>query len=178
MEEDTRNLIDELKGLSNEEVKARLSECRNELEIAIENVSHDFNAGTIVRNANNFNAAKVHIVGRHKYNRRGAMCTDKYLEICYWPNVDEFIADQRSRGREVVAIENNVDDCKPLAGKKFSEKTTLLFGGESDGLTPEILKEVDDIRFIESFGSTRSVNVGVASGIAMYEWARQNAIGK
>ena len=178
MEEDTRNLIDEYKGLSNEDVKARLSEKRNELEVAIENVSHDFNAGTIVRNANNFNASKVHIVGRHKYNRRGAMCTDKYLEICYWPSIDEFIADQRARGREVVAMENNVPGCKPLAEKEFKVKTTLLFGGESDGLTPEILKEVDDIRYIESFGSTRSVNVGVASGIAMYEWARQNAIKK
>ena len=174
--EDTRNLVDEYKGLSNEDVKARLDEKRNALEIAIENVSHDFNAGTIVRNANNFNAAKVHIVGRHKYNRRGAMCTDKYLEICYWPSVDEFITDQRERGREVVAMENNVPGCKPLAEKEFKANTTLLFGGESDGLTPEILKAVDDIRYIESFGSTRSVNVGVASGIAMYEWARQNAI--
>jgi len=174
--EDTRNLVDEFKGLPNEEVKAKLDEKRNALEIAIENVSHDFNAGTIVRNANNFNASKVHIVGRKKYNRRGAMCTDKYLEICYWPTIEEFINDQRTRGREVVAIENNVDGCKPLGKKNFSKNTTLLFGGESDGLTKEILEEVDDIRFIESFGSTRSVNVGVASGIAMYEWARQNAI--
>ncbi|MBP5512526.1 TrmH family RNA methyltransferase [Candidatus Saccharibacteria bacterium] len=178
MEEDTRNLMDEYKGLPNEEVKARLATKRNALEIAIENVSHDFNAGTIVRNANNFNAAKVHIVGRHKYNRRGAMCTDKYLEICYWPSIEEFMADQRARGREVVAIECNVPGCKPLGEKVFKEETTLLLGSESDGLTSEILKEVDDIRFIESFGSTRSVNVGVASGIAMYEWARQNKIQK
>ncbi len=176
MEEDTRNLVDELKGLPNEEVKAKLSEHRNSLEVAIENVSHDFNAGTIVRSANNFNASKVHIVGRKKYNRRGAMCTDKYLEICYWPSVEEFVADQKARGREIVAIENNVPSCKPLGEKEFKSETTLLFGGESDGLTPEILKEVDDVRFIESFGSTRSVNVGVAAGIAMYEWARQVVI--
>lgn len=178
MEEDTRNLIDEYKGLSNEVVKARLAEKRNELEIAIENISHDFNAGTIVRNANNFNAAKVHIVGRHKYNRRGAMCTDKYLEICYWDSIESFLDDQRARGREIVAIECNIPGCKPLGEKVFKDKTTLLLGGESDGLTPEILKGVDDIRFIENFGSTRSVNVGVASGIAMYEWARQNVINK
>ena len=176
MEEDTRNLMDEYKGLSNEEVKARLSTKRNALEIAIENVSHDFNAGTIVRNANNFNAAKVHIVGRHKYNRRGAMCTDKYLEICYWDSIEEFLKDQRERGREVVAIECNVPGCKPLGEKEFKAETTLLLGGESNGLTPEILEGVDDIRFIENFGSTRSVNVGVASGIAMYEWARQIVI--
>ena len=173
MEEDTRNLIDEYKGLSNEEVFDRLAKKRSALEVAIENVTHDFNAGTIVRNANNFNAAKVHIIGKKKYNRRGAMCTDKYLEICHWDTVDEFVADQKARGREIVAIENHVPGVKPLEVKKFTQNTTLVFGGESDGMTPELLKACDDIREITSFGSTRSVNVGVASGIAMYEWAKQ-----
>lgn len=173
MEEDTRNLIDEYKGLSNEEVIARLARKRSELEIAIENVSHDFNAGTIVRNANNFNASRVHIIGKKKYNRRGAMCTDKYLEIIYWDAIDDFVADQRARGREIVAIENNVPEVKPLEVKKFVQNTTLLFGGESNGITKELLNRCDDIREISSFGSTRSVNVGVASGIAMYEWAKQ-----
>lgn len=169
--EDTRNLIDEFKGLSNEEVKSKLDKTRNDLEIAIVNISHDFNAGTIVRNANNFNAKAVHIIGKRKYNRRGAMCTDKYLEIYYWSDFEEFLG--ASKTRELVAIENNVEGARPLAKKKFKPNTTLIFGGESDGIPKEILEKVDDIRYIESFGSTRSVNVGVASGIAMYEWARQ-----
>lgn len=173
MEEDTRNLVDEYKGLSNEEVFERLSEKRSELEVAIQNVSHDFNAGTIVRNANNFNVARVHIIGKRKYNRRGAMCTDKYLDIKYWPTTMEFIEDQRRRCREVVAIENNVVMARPLENKIFARNTTLVFGGESDGITRDLLDQCDDIREISSFGSTRSVNVGVASGIAMYEWARQ-----
>ncbi len=189
--EDTRNLIDEYKGLSNEEVFERLEQKRNSLEVAIENVSHDFNAGTIVRNANNFNAAKVHIIGRRKYNRRGAMCTDKYLEIVYWESVTDFLRDQKERGREIVAIENNIGEIrdgdgnvvldktgvplaeKPLEKKKFVPEITLVFGSESDGLTEEILRGCDDVREITSYGSTRSVNVGVASGIAMYEWAKQ-----
>ena len=173
MEEDTRNLIDEYKGLSNEEVFSRLSEKRSALEVAIQNVNHDFNAGTIVRNANNFNVARVHIIGKRKYNRRGAMCTDKYLEVKYWPTIEEFIEDQKARDREVVAIENHVLDVRPLESKKFARNTTLVFGGESDGLTRDLLGKCDDIREISSFGSTRSVNVGVASGIAMYEWAKQ-----
>ena len=94
------------------------------------------------------------------------------------PGIEEFIEDQRARKREVVAIECNVPNCKPLGEKEFKAETTLLLGGESDGLTPEILEKVDDIRYIENFGSTRSVNVGVASGIAMYEWARQVVIKK
>ena len=189
--EDTRNLIDEYKGLSNEAVFERLAKKRSALEVAIENVSHDFNAGTIVRNANNFNVSRVHIIGRRKYNRRGAMCTDKYLEIVYWETVADFVKDQRERGMEIVAIENNIEGIiekaqdvevsnklsgkrsLPLEQKKFLENTTLVFGSESDGLTGEMLAECDDIRQIPSYGSTRSVNVGVASGIAMYEWARQ-----
>lgn len=171
--EDRRNLVDELKGLSNEEVKRRLSKKRNGLEIAIENIEHDFNAGSIVRTANSFNVAKVHIIGRKKYNRRGAMCTDKYLEIEYWTEMESFLKDQRVRGRRVVAIENNTERAEGLAGAKFDQRTTLVFGSEASGISDELLKETDEVRMIESFGSTRSVNVGVAAGIAMYEWVKQ-----
>lgn len=176
LQEDTRNLVDELKGLSNDEVKEKLGQRRVALEVAIENIAHDFNMGTIVRNANNFNVQAVHVIGRRKYNRRGAMCTDKYLEIIYWEKAEDFLEEQRLRGREVVAIENNVERSRPLGKKKFSDEATLLFGGESDGITPELIEGADDVRSIESFGSTRSVNVGVASGIAMYEWVRQRVI--
>ena len=176
--EDTRNLIDEYKGMTNEQVFDELSKKRNELEVAIENVSHDFNVGTIVRSANSFNASKVHIIGKKKYNRRGAMCTDKYLDIVYWGDYEDFMRDQKGREREVVAIENNTPRAKCLGKKKFTPKTTLVFGSEGDGITPGLLEAVDDVRYIESFGSTRSVNVGVAGGIAMYEWTRQCVIKK
>lgn len=169
--EDTRNLIDEYKGLSNEQVFEALSKKRNSLEVAIENVEHDFNIGTVVRNANSFNVAKVHIIGKKKYNRRGAMCTDKYLEILHWDNLEEFLKGQE--GRELVAIENNTPRALPLGEKKFTENTTLIFGSENNGISKELLEKAADVRYIESFGSTRSVNVGVASGIAMYEWVRQ-----
>ena len=171
--DDTRNLVDEYKGMENEKVFEALSKKRNNLEVAIENVCHDFNVGTIVRSANNFNVSKVHIIGRKKYNRRGAMCTDKYVEILHWEKLEDFLKDQRGRGREIVAIENNTERALPLAEKEFKEETTLVFGSEGDGISRELLEAADDAREIESFGSTRSVNVGVAAGIAMYEWVRQ-----
>ena len=169
--EDSRNLIDKFKGLENEQVKARLDQSRTPLEIAIENVEHDFNIGSIVRTANSFNVAKVHIIGKKKYNRRGAMCTDKYLEIIHHPTIDDFLKTQENR--ELVAIENNLDYAKPLNDKSFKSNTTLIFGSENNGITKELLEKAHDVRFIESFGSTRSVNVGVAAGIAMYEYIRQ-----
>ena len=168
---DTRNLVDEYKGLPNEQVFDALAKKRLPLEIAIENVEHDFNIGSIVRTANSFNVQKVHIIGKKKYNRRGAMCTDKYLEIVHHPDIMDFIKTQK--GRELVAIENNVPRAKPLHEKDFAADTTLIFGSENNGITPELLKQASDVRFIESFGSTRSVNVGVAAGIAMYEYAKK-----
>ena len=169
--EDTRNLIDEYKGLSNEQVFDALEKKRNSLEIAIENVEHDFNVGTIVRSANSFNVSTVHIIGKKKYNRRGAMCTDKYLKIVHHATLEDFLLTQKDR--ELVAIENNTPRAKPLHEKCFSDNTTLIFGSENNGITAELLARAHDVRFIESFGSTRSVNVGVAAGIAMYEWTRQ-----
>ena len=176
--EDTRNLVDEYKGMSNEQVFDELNKKRNNLEVAIENVEHDFNVGTIVRSANSFNVSKVHIIGKKKYNRRGAMCTDKYLEILHWESLEDFLHDQRARSRELVAIENNTERVLPLSQKEFKDNTTLIFGSEGNGLTREMIGFVDDVREIESFGSTRSVNVGVAAGIAMYEWARQRVLSR
>ena len=169
--EDARNLIDEYKGKSNEQVFDALSKKRTPLEIAIENVEHDFNIGSIVRTANSFNVSKVHIIGKKKYNRRGAMCTDKYLEIVHHSTIEDFIKTQT--GREIIAIENNTERAKPLHDKNFDRETTLVFGSENNGITSELLTQAQDVRFIESFGSTRSVNVGAAAAIAMYEYTRQ-----
>ena len=172
--EDTRNLVDEYKGLSNEQVFDALDKKRTGLEIAIENVEHDFNIGSIVRTANSFNVSKVHIIGRKKYNRRGAMCTDKYLEIIHHPTVADFLKTQENR--ELVAIENNTPRAKELHTKQFVLNTTLIFGSENSGITEELLEKATDVRYIESFGSTRSVNVGAAAAIAMYEYIRQQVL--
>lgn len=163
--------MDKFKGKKNEEVFAELAKSRTSLEIAIENVEHDFNIGSIVRTANSFNVKKVHIIGRKKYNRRGAMCTDKYLEIVHHQTLADFLKTQE--GRELVAIENNVPAAAPLHEKVFLKDTTLLLGSENSGISSELLSHAHDVRYIESFGSTRSVNVGAAAAIAMYEWTRQ-----
>lgn len=171
--EDTRNLIDKYKGLKNEEIVADLDKSRIPLEIAIENLSHDFNIGTIIRNANAFNVSKVHIIGKRKYNRRGAMVTDKYLHIEHWPTVAEFVANAKSRNLELVSIENNRPNSKPLQNANFQPNTILIFGSESDGVSDELLDNSDKIHYIEQLGSTRSINVGCASAIALYEFVRQ-----
>ena len=171
--EDSRNLIDKYKGLENNQIIADLDKTRIPLELAIENLSHDFNIGTIIRNANAFNVARVHIIGKRKYNRRGAMVTDKYLHITHWPTPEDFLVDAEKRGRELVAIENNTPNCQPLSSAAFSPNTTLLFGSEGDGLSTNLVSACPKIYRIEQLGSTRSINVGCASAIALYEFCHK-----
>lgn len=173
MENDTRNLVDKYKGLPNEEIIADLDKSRLPLEIAIENLAHDFNIGTVVRNANAFNVARVHIIGKRKYNRRGAMVTDKYLHIDHFATVDEFVADARARSMKLVAIDNNRPESRALQGAEISPNSILIFGSESDGISQELLDAADQAFYIEQLGSTRSINVGCASAIAMYEAVRR-----
>jgi len=171
--EDTRNLVDKYKGMANEDIVADLDKSRVPVEVAIENLGHDFNIGTVVRNANAFNLARVHIIGKRKYNRRGAMVTDKYLHIDHFATVDEFVADARARGMKLVAIENNRPESRPLQQAEVTPNSILILGSESDGISQELLDCADAAFYIEQLGSTRSINVGCASAVAMYEFVRR-----
>jgi tRNA G18 (ribose-2'-O)-methylase SpoU len=170
---DSRNVLDEFKGKSHEEIAETLDARGVPLEIAIENLERDFNMGTIVRSANAFGVRHVHVVGRRQWNKRGAMMTDKYLTVHYHESVDDFVTEIKKNGKELVAIENNVESV-PLGETTFAENTVLLFGSEGSGVSEDLLSRADKVVHIEQLGSTRSLNVGVAAGIAMYEWLRQN----
>lgn len=172
---DTRNVLDKYRYWNNDAIKKDLDKSRFDLHIAIENWQHDFNAGTIVRNANAFNVSVVHIIGKRHYNRRGAMVTDKYMNIKYHPTIEDFVEDMRQDEREIVAVDILPNSLK-LSETKLPAKCVLVFGGEGPGLSESMQKAADKIIMIEQFGSTRSVNVGVASGVLMYEWVRQHIL--
>ena len=172
MQNDTRNLVDKYKGMSNEAIVEDLDKSRIPIEIAIENLGHDFNIGTIVRNANAFNVRAVHIIGKRKYNRRGAMVTDKYLHIDHFTKAKDFVEDAKKRKQKLIAIENNRPQAKPISQAKFTDNCILIFGSESEGITDELLDSSDEIYYIEQLGSTRSINVGCASAVAMYEFVK------
>lgn len=176
-ENDPRNLTDELKGLSVKEVRKRLDEDRSKFHVAIENFSHDFNIGTIARNANAFNAGGIHIIGRRHWNRRGAMKTETYMNVFHHPSVADFVAWVKNEGLHLIAIDNQTG-AENLSEMDLPENSVLIFGNESDGISPEMLENCEKMVAIEQFGSTRSVNVGVASGILMYEFVRQHRLTK
>lgn len=175
MQEDTRNVIDKYKGQSLEAIRSDLDASRSELEIAVENLERDFNMGTIVRNANAFNVAKVHIIGRRQWNKRGAMKTDAYLDLVYHPTPEAFFEAMATANKEVIALDI-VDGAVPLHLTALPRNAVLVFGAEGPGLSKDILEGAHQVVMIEQFGSTRSVNVGVASGIAMYAWVRQHRL--
>ncbi len=175
MDPDTRNVIDKYRGQSVEAIIAHLDMSRSELEIAIENVERDFNMGTIVRNANAFNVKTVHVIGRRQWNKRGAMKTDAYLHIEYHPDVDHFLQVMKQRRCAIYAIDI-VPGSRPLGEVKLPRAVVLVFGSEGDGISKELLSGADEVVHIEQFGSTRSINVGVASGIAMYAWIQQHRL--
>lgn len=173
--EDTRNVTDNYKGQPIEAIVRDLDAHGVSLEIAVENIARDFNMGTIVRSANAFGVRHIHIIGRRQWNKRGAMMTDKYLHMHYYSDVEAFFA--AMKGRTVVAVDN-VMGSRPLAETTFGDGTVLVFGSEGDGLSEECLRRADAIVAIEQFGSTRSLNVGVAAGVVMYEWVRRHVLTK
>lgn len=173
--EDTRNVIDSYKGVSIEEIIRDLDIHGTHLEIAIENLTRDFNMGTIVRSANAFGVRTIHVVGRRQWNKRGAMMTDKYLHVVYHTSIDEFIA--AVQGRPLIAIDN-VEGSVPLASARLPRDGILLFGSEGEGISKDLLARADEIVAIEQFGSTRSLNVGVAAGIVMYAWLERYILTK
>jgi tRNA G18 (ribose-2'-O)-methylase SpoU len=171
---DNRNVLDKYHYWTVAAIKADLDESRQDLEIAIENLQRDYNMGTIVRCANAFNVRKVHIIGRKQWNKRGAMVTDLYMNIQYHDDVAAFEEAMNKAGREIIAIDI-VESAKGLSETELPKNAVMVFGAEGPGLSKELLAKAKHVVMIEQFGSTRSVNVGVAAGIAMYAWMQQHS---
>lgn len=170
---DRRNVTDHYRYWSNAAIVADLNQKRSSLEIAIENLEHDFNMGTIVRTANAFNATAVHIIGRKQWNKRGAMVTNRYLQVLHHPTISDFL--QTIGKRPLIAIDNQAG-AKKLHEVELPKSGVLIFGSEASGISAELLAYCQTMIEIEQFGSTRSINVGVAAGIVMYEYMRQNVL--
>ena len=171
---DRRNVVDGYRYWSREAIVAELDSRRHPFHVAVENWEHDLNIGTVVRNANAFMAAGVHIVGRRRWNRRGAMVTDRYQHVTHHPDVADLVAWADTAGLDVVGIDN-LPGSVPLESTVLPERCVLVFGQEGPGLSDAVREVATMVCSIAQYGSTRSINAGVASGIAMHAWIRQHA---
>lgn len=173
-EGDRRNVVDRYRYWSVEAIREDLDSRRFPFHVAVENWVHDLNIGTVVRNANAFGAAAVHIVGRRRWNRRGAMVTDRYQHIIHHPEIGDLVTWCRDQGLPIIGIDN-VDGCVPIETFDLPEACVLLMGQEGPGLSDSAKDACDAVCSIAMFGSTRSINAGVASGIAMHMWVLTHA---
>ncbi|GIF43564.1 TrmH family RNA methyltransferase [Actinoplanes xinjiangensis] len=171
---DRRNVVDRYRYWSREAVVADLDTRRHGFHVAIENWQHDFNIGTVVRNANAFLAAEVHIVGQRRWNRRGAMVTDRYQHVRHHPSIEDFVTWAAAEDLPIIGIDN-LPGSRPMETTTLPRRCVLLFGQEGPGLSDPARKACDQLFSIAQYGSTRSINAGVASGIAMHAWIRAHA---
>ena len=172
---DRRNVVDRYRYWTVEAIVADLDTRRHPFHVAIENWQHDLNIGTVVRTANAFGAAAVHVVGNRRWNRRGAMVTDRYLHVRHHPDVAALLGWARDERLPVLAVDN-LPGAVPLETAVLPRACVLMFGQEGSGLTAGASAAADQVLSIAQFGSTRSVNAGVAAGIAMHAWVRQHAV--
>jgi tRNA G18 (ribose-2'-O)-methylase SpoU len=170
---DTRNVIDRYRYWRMEAIVADLDEHRHPFHVAIENWQHDMNIGSIVRSANAFAADTVHIIGRRRWNKRGAMVTDRYQHVSNHPDVASFAAFAHDAGLPIIAIDN-VPGSVLIETFTFPARCVLLFGQEGPGLSPEALAVADAVVEISQFGSTRSINASAAAAVAMHAWILQH----
>ena len=173
--QDTRNVTDEFKNVSEMEIIDKLDKDDHGLIIALENTERDFNMGTIVRSANAFGVRRVIIIGRRQWNKRGAMATDKYLHVEYLATTEEFINQMKNENRHVIAIDN-VPRSVNLSETKLPKYAVLVFGQEGPGISKQLAESAEKIVAIEQFGSTRSINVGAAATVAMYVWLQKHVL--
>lgn len=168
---DARNVIDRYRYWTVEAIRADLDRARHPFHVAIENFHHDSNIGSVVRSANAFGAQAVHVVGRKRWNRRGAMVTDRYQHVHHHESVEAFLTWARETGLAVVGIDIT-ETSIPIETYAFPENAVLVFGQESTGLTPEMTAGCTDVVHITQYGSTRSINVGAAAAVAMWAWVQ------
>lgn len=170
---DTRNVLDHYRYWKMEAIVAELDSRRHKFHVAIENWQHDLNIGSIVRTANAFLAAEVHIIGNKRWNRRGAMVTDRYQHVKHHPTVEDFLTWTKAANLPIIAIDN-VPGCKKIEQYELPESCVLLFGQEGPGLSDEAIQASEVVLEISQFGSTRSINASAAAAIAMHCWIQKH----
>jgi len=170
---DTRNVIDRYRYWRMDAIVADLDEHRHPFHVAIENWQHDMNIGSIVRSANAFAADTVHIIGRKRWNKRGAMVTDRYQHVMHHPDVATFVEWATVEGLPIIAIDN-VPGSVIIETYRFPERCVMLFGQEGPGLSEAAVAAADAIVEISQFGSTRSLNASAAAAVTMHNWVLQH----
>ena len=167
------NVIDEYKPMMLDEIKFDLSLKRAPFTSVFINATHDFNKSVGVRNHNAFAGKDIWFVGRKQWDKRGAVGTYHYEDIHYADCWDTFLLHKPDG--PIICVDNQQGyNHKHLGSFDLPKNSIFVYGEERVGIPLEILDSADYTLSIPQFGSVRSLNVSVASGIIMYEYRRQH----
>lgn len=186
---DYRNVTDFYKGKTDDEIRTALDMQRGEMVSIMQNLSHDFNKASAVRNSNAFGMRKLIFLnpenpaipdakeGIKKWDRRGSLGTQNYEHIEHHRIIDypAIFKQLHQEGYTIYAIDNT-PGYKPqsLYDVKFPAKSAFLFGEEKLGLADDLIAAADAMVYIPQYGSVRSINVGVAHGVIAAFYASQH----
>lgn len=166
---DTRNVRDVYKYWTEDAIRADLRKNHHNFSVLISNQFNDFNIGSVIRNANAFCARRVIIHGRRQYDRRGTVGTHLYTEMQHVQ-----FAEVINLTDSVLIGFDNIQDAVPLEKFEWPQGHVIMaFGQEQAGLSAEVLAMCEKVVYISQYGSVRSLNVGCASAIAMYDYCNK-----
>ena len=165
----SRNTVDAYKDKMTSEIRATLDEQRSEMINICMNLSSDFNKSSVVRASNAFLGREVWIVGKRKFDRRGAVGTHHYEHIKYAPDYKELFEHLIAEGYTILPVDNREEfNPKVINEMEFPAKSAFLYGEEMLGLDDEIIKACNgDMIYIRQRGSVRSLNVAQAAAVTM-----------
>jgi len=169
---DTRNVVDAYRYWTREAIIGDIDRRRHPLHVAIENFGNDANIGAVVRTANAFAVDTVHIVGRRRWNRRGAMVTDRYQRLVHHDDTAGLLDFAARAGLAVVAVDN-IPGSVRLEETELPRRALMVFGQEGPGISAEARAGAEMTVSIAQFGSPRRTNAAGAAGIAMHSWVRR-----
>jgi tRNA G18 (ribose-2'-O)-methylase SpoU len=157
------------------EIRDSLAGLRRPLSIAVLRARNPFNVGAIIRVAHSFLVREIVLVGTEPYYERASMGMERYETIVSLPDEAALIARVRAQGRKLVVFEKEAARVD-LWHAELPDDCVMLFGSETDGVSPELVAAADLVVGIPMYGINHSFPVTVAAGIAMAEWTRRHFV--
>ena len=131
--------------------------------------------GALIRLADNIGANEVCFLGREEEHRLGKV---RRAAASSRDNIHWYFSEESDlhkivpKGKTIVAIET-ADNAICIYDTQLPENLAFIVGGESHGLSEDLLSQCDMVVYIPVPGPTRSLNVSHAAAVALFEWQRQ-----
>ena len=176
MASESRNIIDHYHYWNHEAILADLDSRANNFSIICSNLYNDFNIATCIRNANAFLAKRVFIYGSKQYDRRGTVGTHHYVRSVHCGTLDRLVQGLDTLAEQVgplhIVAVDNIKNARRIDSYAWPKEkhVVMVLGQEQVGVPKELLDMAQDCVYIAQYGSVRSLNVGTASGVVMYDY--------